>query len=141
MTRPTATRIGVDLVELRRFRALWEGAAHSQLRTVFTSDELAYACRKRDPVPSLAGRFAVKEAVLKLLGELDLFSCDLTEIAVVARPASRPDLVLSGAVADLASSLGVSAISISLSHTRQFALGAAFAATFEQDPSSVQVLG
>ena len=38
------------------------------LRRVFTDAEIAYCTRQRDPVPSLAGRFASKEAAMKALG-------------------------------------------------------------------------
>ena len=38
------------------------------LRRVFTDAEIAYCIRQRDPVPSLAGRFASKEATMKALG-------------------------------------------------------------------------
>jgi holo-[acyl-carrier protein] synthase len=38
------------------------------LRRVFTDAEIAYCTRQRDPVPSLAGRFAAKEATMKALG-------------------------------------------------------------------------
>ena len=38
------------------------------LQRVFTEREIAYCTRRRDPVPHLAGRFAVKEATMKALG-------------------------------------------------------------------------
>ena len=38
------------------------------LHRVFTDAEVAYCTRQRDPVPSLAGRFAAKEATMKALG-------------------------------------------------------------------------
>ena len=38
------------------------------LHRVFTDGEIAYCTRQRDPVPSLAGRFAAKEAAMKALG-------------------------------------------------------------------------
>ena len=35
---------------------------------MFTEGEIAYATRRRNPAPHLAGRFAAKEAAMKALG-------------------------------------------------------------------------
>ncbi|HKY39956.1 MAG TPA: holo-ACP synthase [Polyangiaceae bacterium] len=122
-------RVGLDLVDLVRFHSFWGAAESSQLLTVFTASELAYAQRKRKPVASLAGRFAAKEAVLKVLGELDLFAMDLTGIEVVAVPSNSPKVHLSGAPAELAAQLGIEEVAITISHTKQFASAVALALT------------
>ena len=38
------------------------------LQRIYTRVEIDYCMRQRDPVPSLAGRFAAKEAMMKALG-------------------------------------------------------------------------
>ena len=61
--------MGIDLVEiptLKRSVARW---GDRFLRRVFTPAELRYARGKRMMYQHLAGRFAVKEAVLKALGD------------------------------------------------------------------------
>ncbi|WP_347491564.1 holo-ACP synthase [Desulfoscipio sp. XC116] len=60
--------IGTDIIEIARIE---EAAAHRGkhfLNRVFTSGEIAFCLRRRDPWPCLAARFAAKEAVFKALG-------------------------------------------------------------------------
>lgn len=133
-------RVAVDLVEIDRFRRFHARAERAQLESVFTLAELEYAGRKRDSVSSLAARFAVKEAVIKLLGELDLYSVKLTDIEIVAQPSSRPQLALSGVAAGLAADLGFAHVSISLSHTRRFAIGEAMALSSVSSATRAEVV-
>ncbi len=74
--------------------------------------------------PSLAARFAAKEAVLKLIGTadgVDLRSVEITTLGV------RPEVRLSGRAAELAEQAGIDAegIDVSLSHTGDLALAVA----------------
>lgn len=62
---PPKIRIGVDMVEVKRFK-------HKQLKrnltfynSIFTKSELKYSMRHSDPYPHLAGIFAAKEAAIK----------------------------------------------------------------------------
>ena len=60
--------IGIDATDLHRVAELLERYGDRFLRRVFTDGEIAYCTKRRDPVPHLAGRFAVKEAAMKALG-------------------------------------------------------------------------
>lgn len=57
--------VGHDLIELARIRRLLEREPE-RYRRLFTESELVYALAQRDPVPSLAARFAAKEAFQKV---------------------------------------------------------------------------
>ena len=57
--------IGHDLVEVERIRGLTEREGH-RLGKLFTASELAYCQGLADPLPSLAARFAAKEAFQKV---------------------------------------------------------------------------
>ena len=60
---------GVDIVDIRRFRAAcvrWGGAIKKKL---FTEGELSYCESMKDPELHLAARFAAKEALYKAMGE------------------------------------------------------------------------
>ncbi len=59
--------IGVDVVEVERFRTSL-ARTPSMRERIFTPIELSYAAAKADPVPSLAARFAAREAVMKAMG-------------------------------------------------------------------------
>jgi holo-[acyl-carrier protein] synthase len=60
--------LGLDATDIPRVRDVFERYGTRFLRRVFTDVEIAYCTRQRDPVPSLAGRFAAKEATMKALG-------------------------------------------------------------------------
>lgn len=57
--------IGTDLVELKRLRAVWEKHPERFLQRHFSPSEIEYCLGKADPLPSLAVRFAAKEAFQK----------------------------------------------------------------------------
>jgi holo-[acyl-carrier protein] synthase len=60
--------LGFDATDIPRVREVFERYKDRFLQRVYTAGEIAYCMRQRDPVPSLAGRFAVKEAAMKALG-------------------------------------------------------------------------
>ena len=60
--------LGFDATDIPRVREVFDRYGDRFLRRVFTEAEVAYCMRQRDPVPSLAARFAAKEAAMKALG-------------------------------------------------------------------------
>jgi holo-[acyl-carrier protein] synthase len=60
--------LGFDATDIPRVREVFARHGERFLRRVFTDEEIAYCTRQRDPVPSLAARFAAKEAAMKALG-------------------------------------------------------------------------
>jgi holo-[acyl-carrier protein] synthase len=107
--------IGIDAVDLERFRALL-GRRRNLAGRLFTEAERAYAGTAADPVPRLATRFAAKEAVLKALG-VGLGAFQFHEVEVVREGLDAPFLVLHGSAADRAGRAGVSGWHLSLTHT------------------------
>ncbi len=107
--------IGIDAVDLERFRALL-GRRRGLAGRLFTDAERAYAGAAADPVPRLATRFAAKEAVLKALG-LGLGAFRFAEVEVVREGLDAPFLVLHGSATARARRAGVSAWHLSLTHT------------------------
>jgi len=57
--------IGTDIVELARLRQVWARHPRRFLERHFVPAEIEYCLAKADPVPSLAVRFAAKEAFQK----------------------------------------------------------------------------
>lgn len=60
--------IGVDIVDISRIQVLLDRYGERFLRRVYTEAETAYAMGGAHKAERLAGRFAVKEAVMKALG-------------------------------------------------------------------------
>jgi holo-[acyl-carrier protein] synthase len=107
---------GVDIVEIERVaRLLARHGDRFRLR-VYTDREWNDAGGR---VESLAARFAAKEALIKALGSKEPA---LVEIEVVRPERSQPTLRLWGRAAEIARSLGVRELSLSLSHGQQFAV-------------------
>ena len=100
-------------------------ARHGQrfLDRFFTAQEQAH-CQGR--MESLAGRFAVKEAVSKALGT-GIGDMNWTDIEVVCNARGKPDLVLHNKAQEIAAAQNLHHWSISLSHTRTHAIAIAVA--------------
>lgn len=62
------TGVGIDMVEVERFRSLLSKKKTATLERIFTDMEVAYCISYRDPAPHFAGLFAAKEAASKALG-------------------------------------------------------------------------
>lgn len=111
--------IGVDVVSISRFDdALKRRPALAE--RLFTTAERAQSDGSPRSAPSLAARFAAKEAVAKALGAppgLAWHDCEITSGAD-----GRPGLAVSGTVAERAASLGVRRWHLSLSHDAGIAL-------------------
>jgi holo-[acyl-carrier protein] synthase len=60
--------LGFDATDIPRIRETYVRYGDRFLERVYTAEEIAYCTRHRDPVPSLAARFAAKEAAMKALG-------------------------------------------------------------------------
>ncbi|MDA8295157.1 MAG: holo-ACP synthase [Actinomycetota bacterium] len=111
--------VGLDLVEIERFRGVLDRRPRIAER-LFCEHERAAAARRADPVPSLAARFAAKEAVMKALG-VGLGAFDLAEVCVQRLDSGAPRLELSGRAERLVALLGIVRLDVSLSHTAQMA--------------------
>ncbi len=117
--------IGLDLVNIARLRALAERWQERFLLRVFTESERRYCLRKAPPYASLAGRFAVKEAVLKALGTGWIGGIRWVDIQVLNDHSGKPVATVDGRVQALLREGGVTAIHISLSHDSQYAIAEA----------------
>jgi len=120
---------GIDLVDCPRIEEMIERHGKRFIKRVFTAAERAYADSNRNGTEKLAGRFAAKEAVLKLLGTGWRGKIAWTDIEIVNSPTGRPIVNLSGEVEKIASQLGIKHISISITHTANFAIASAVAMT------------
>lgn len=118
---------GIDLVDCPRIEKMLEQHGRRFTNRVFTAAERAYAESNKNSVEKLAGRFAAKEAVLKLMGTGWRGKIAWTDIEVVNNPAGRPEVTLSGQVKKIADQLGISHVSVSITHTANFAIASAVA--------------
>ena len=107
--------VGLDLVELARIERVWRRHPERFLERHFTPGEIAFCRAKADPLPSLAARFAAKEAFQKCWPE----SHGWRDVWVERRGA-RPTLALApGLAADMTRRDWVA--HLSLTHSREHA--------------------
>ncbi|MCC6676565.1 MAG: holo-ACP synthase [Phycisphaerales bacterium] len=118
---------GVDIISVPRIAASIENGGESFLARVFCQGELAYARGRGRQTEHLAARFAAKEAVMKALGTGWRDGIAWSDIEVVLLPSGAPTIQLRGKAAETATVLGITAWSISLSHTAEFAVASVIA--------------
>ena len=118
---------GIDLVDFGRIEQMLDKHPQRFLERVFTPAEQADADRVKNRIEKLAGRFAAKEAVMKLIGTGWRDGVAWTDIEVVNNSLGRPIVTISGKVKELADAQGVEQITLSITHTANFALASAVA--------------
>ncbi|MEW2291327.1 holo-ACP synthase [Streptomyces sp. NPDC006743] len=105
--------IGNDVADIERFRAALARTPCLASRLFTARERTGPDGRPRDAA-SLSARFAVKEAVLKVLGAPAGLAWD--GIETVTLPSGRPVLRVSGAPAERAAALGIRDWHVSISH-------------------------
>ena len=118
---------GIDLVDCPRIEQMVQRHGERFLKRVFTDAERAYARANRNEMEKLAGRFAAKEAILKLMGTGWRGKIAWTDIEIINNAVGQPEVTLSGEVKTIAEALGITHISISITHTANFAIASAIA--------------
>lgn len=114
--------VGIDTIEIARVERAVARYGDRFLRRVFGAAEIEYCMRRVRPGPSLAARFAAKEAFYKALTPLASRSLSLYfhwKEAEVLRSKGAPTLRLSGAFAD---AMKGREVSLSLSHSKTHAV-------------------
>ncbi len=115
--------VGVDLVELSRISAVHERFGERFRSRVLTEDEARY-CRTK--VERIAGRWAAKEAISKVLG-LGVRGVGWREIEILPNWAGAPQVTLHGRALQRAAVLALEEVSVSISHERSMAVAVAIA--------------
>jgi holo-[acyl-carrier protein] synthase len=116
------TELGIDIIKVQRIRdALTRFGSRFSAR-VLTPAEQRYV---RDRPETLAGRWAAKEAVSKVLG-LGVRGIGWREIEIERLPTGQPSVLLHGRAERRARQLGMERIALSISHESDYAVAIAF---------------
>lgn len=119
---------GVDIIEISRIKRVLDLYGQRFLKRVFTPGEIEY-CWGR--APNLAGRFAAKEAAMKALGT-GVRAVGWKDFEVIRADSGAPSLLLHGRGKQRAERLGLSEMSLSISHSKDYAV--AFVVVDRQAP-------
>ena len=124
--------IGLDIVDLARIKAVWQRHPERFLERHFAPEEIAYCRDQADPVPSLGGRFAAKEAFQKCWhqthGWRDVW---------VARDGAKPQLDFSARIRQELEERGWVA-HVSLSHSKGYAVAVVIVEKGEVEKGEVE---
>jgi holo-[acyl-carrier protein] synthase len=117
--------LGTDIVEIERIRRMISRHGDHFLERCFTPAEIQYAGRHRDAAVRFAGRWAAKEAVVKVLGTGFVQGITFQDIEVLPLDSGQPSVTLSGGAAEVAARLGITQVQITISHARNYATATA----------------
>jgi holo-[acyl-carrier protein] synthase len=116
------TELGIDIIRVARIRETLQRFGDRFSNRVLTPAERRYV---RGRPETMAGRWAAKEAVSKVLG-LGVRGIGWQEIEVERLPTGQPAVRLHGRAAARAEQLGMGRIALSISHEDEFAVAIAF---------------
>lgn len=116
------TELGIDIIKVERIRAALDRFGPRFSKRVLTEAEQRYV---RDRPETMAGRWAAKEAVSKVLG-LGVRGIGWRDIEVERLPTGQPAVRLHGRAAARAEQLGMERIALSITHESDYAVAIAF---------------
>jgi holo-[acyl-carrier protein] synthase len=108
--------IGVDIVDVARVQALLDRYGERFLRRVYTEAETAYAMGGWNRAERLAGRFAVKEAMMKALGTGKSQGILWRDVETLRARSGKPEVRLHGQAGRWAKLRGGGAVHVSITH-------------------------
>ena len=116
------TELGIDIIKVERIRAALDRFGPRFSNRVLTAAEQRYV---RGRPETMAGRWAAKEAVSKVLG-LGVRGIGWRDIEVERLPTGQPAVRLHGRAAARAEQLGMERIALSITHESDYAVAIAF---------------
>ena len=115
--------IGIDLIDIGRIHAVLGRFPDRFRLRVLTDAEQRYCGRR---VERIAGRWAAKEAISKVLG-LGVRGVGWREIEILPNRAGAPHVTLHARAARRAQAMDLDEVSVSISHERRMAVAVAVA--------------
>jgi holo-[acyl-carrier protein] synthase len=116
------TELGIDIIRVSRIADSLARFGERFVARVLTPREAAYV---RGRAQTMAGRWAAKEAVSKVLG-LGVRGIGWRDIEIERLPTGQPAVRLHGRAARRAEQLGMGRIALSISHESEFAVAIAY---------------
>jgi holo-[acyl-carrier protein] synthase len=115
--------VGIDLIDIDRIVGVLQRFPDRFRLRVLTDREQRYVGRR---VERMAGRWAAKEAISKVLG-LGVRGVGWREIEILPNRAGAPQVFLHGRAARRAEALDLDEVTVSISHERRLAVAVAVA--------------
>jgi holo-[acyl-carrier protein] synthase len=127
--------IGVDIIEIKRIKRAVKN--DNFIRKIFTKEEINLIKQKKGEIlyRYVAGRFAAKEAVSKVLGT-GIGYVRWKDIQILSDESGKPTVRLGGKALELAESRGFTRLLVSISHCRDYAVAFSMAEGGVKDEGS-----
>jgi holo-[acyl-carrier protein] synthase len=122
MPPPGTTELGIDIIRVSRIRDSLARFGDRFVNRVLTPREAGYV---RNRPETMAGRWAAKEAVSKVLG-LGVRGIGWRDIEIERLPTGQPAVRLHGRAERRAEQLGMGRIAISITHESDYAVAIAY---------------
>ena len=106
----------MDIVDIARIQALLDRYGDRFLRRVYTEAEVEYAMRGANKAERLAGRFAVKEAVMKALGTGKSLGILWRDVETLRGRSGKPEVHMHGQAVKWAKSRHGGSVHVSITH-------------------------
>ncbi len=116
---------GIDLVECSRIAKVLENHGQRFLDRVLTPAERELADTYKNPIPFIAGRWAAKEAILKMIGTGWRGKIAWRDMEILPDELGQPVATLTGETARIAEVKGIKRVLLSITHTDHHAAASA----------------
>ncbi len=107
------TLLGIDIVENERIEKIYNKYGERFLKKVFTDREIEYILKKKNPIETLSGHFAAKEAISKAYGT-GIGRLNFKDIEILHSSNGAPSAFVRG-----------EEVYLSISHERKFSVATA----------------
>jgi len=122
--------IGIDIVKIERMKDVVRKWGERFLKRVFTTSEISYCFKKREPYLSLAVRFAAKEAIVKAVGSA--FTVSLKDIEVMNMEGGKPCIKVHGKLREFFNVKSINKAHLSLSHEHDYGVACVILECYER---------
>ncbi len=116
---------GIDLIECDRMAKVMGNHGRRFLDRVLTPAEQKLAQRYKHPIPFIAGRWAGKEAILKMIGTGWRGKIAWTDMEILPDDLGQPHVTLTGETARIGKEKGITRVLLSITHTERYATASA----------------
>lgn len=117
--------LGTDIIEIPRIAEMIERHGELFLTRIYTGEEIRHCQLRKHSTQHFAGRWAAKEAVMKVLGTGFVKGISWKDIEVRNQQSGRPTMILAGGARRRADNLGIGEVLVTISHCRAYATATA----------------
>ena len=117
--------LGTDIVEIVRIGEMIDRHGESFLNRIYTEEEIRYCQKRKHCNEAFAGRWAAKEAIMKVLGTGFVRGIGWQDIEVLAEKNGKPFVKMTGGAGEHARRIGIDEVLITISHCRTYATATA----------------